>query len=401
MKRIAYLLHRFPAITDTFIKREIRSLQEAGTYVHVISVWKPRDAETTPDILSEWSKDTQFMLPRSPLAIAFSLCQSAVRSPLRFLGTIRLALSTSRPGLRGFAYQMIYFLEAVLAAEALRKNAIDHVHNHIGDQSGTVTMLAAKLAGIGYSITFHGWPVFFDAKYSRIKEKVLGARFTRSISYFCRSQLMMFSESDDPDSFKVVHCGLSIEKYGYRPPKEQVTRLFCAARLAPEKGLSFLIHALKLLLDDGHGLELRLAGGGPSKEELEQLTKELGLSGHVHFLGYLGEDAVIRELQTSDLFVLPSFVEGLPVSAMEAMAVGVPVIATNIAGTSELIEDGKTGLLVRPSDAKALANAVVTMMKDFNFRLRAAELGRKKMIEEFDIEKETAKLNGYLLQSCD
>ena len=240
---------------------------------------------------------------------------------------------------------MVYFIEAVLAAEALRKNAIDHVHNHIGDQSGTVTMLAAKLAGIGYSITFHGWPVFFDAKYSRIKEKVLGARFTRSISYFCRSQLMMFSESDDPDPFKVVHCGLSIEKYGYRPPKEQVARLFCAARLAPEKGLSFLIHALKLLLDGGHRLELRLAGGGPSKGELEQLTKEFGISGHVHFLGYLGEDDVIRELQTADLFILPSFVEGLPVSAMEAMAVGVPVIATNIAGTSELIEDGKRDFL--------------------------------------------------------
>jgi glycosyltransferase involved in cell wall biosynthesis len=262
-------------------------------------------------------------------------------------------------------------------------------------------MLAARLAGIGYSITFHGWPVFFDAKYSRIKEKVLSARFTRAISYFCRSQLMMFSESDDPDPFKVVHCGLSIEKYGYRQPREQVKRLFCAARLSPEKGLSFLIHALKLLQDDGHEIELRLAGDGPSRRGLEGLAKKLGISDRVRFLGYLGEDEVIRELQTADLFVLPSFVEGLPVSAMEAMAVGVPVIATNIAGTSELIEHGKTGLLVRPSDAKALAEAVITMIENYSFRLRAAEFGRKKVIDEFDIENETKKLNEYLLQSCD
>ena len=182
MKKIAYLLHRFPAITDTFIKREIRFLQKAGTPVDVISVWKPRDSETTPAILSEWAKDTAFMLPRPVFSAAYIVLKAAISSPFRFLRTLRQALATARPGIRGFVYQMVYFLEAVLAADALKRNKINHVHNHIGDQAGTVTMLAAQLAGIGYSITFHGWPVFFDAKDSRIKEKVLGARFTRSIS---------------------------------------------------------------------------------------------------------------------------------------------------------------------------------------------------------------------------
>jgi glycosyltransferase involved in cell wall biosynthesis len=398
MNRIAYLLHRFPAITDTFIKREIRSLQIAGTDVVVISVWKPNERETTPDILSQWAVDTRFILPRSALSILQTVFNIALRSPRRFFVTLHLALSTSRPGFRGVAYQLFYFLEAILAAFELRKSAVNHVHNHIGDQSGTVTMLAASLAGIGYSITFHGWPVFFDAKYSRIKEKVHGARFTRSISYFCRSQLMMFSERDDPTPFKVVHCGLSIPKYAYRPPNEQIKRLFCAARLSPEKGLAFAIEALRILRDKGYDLELRLAGDGPSRAHLEALTRQLGLVDRVHFLGFLTEDEVISELQSSDLFVLPSFVEGLPVSAMEAMAVGVPVIATNIAGTSELIEDGKSGILIRPSDSQALADAVIRMVEDYGFRLRAAELARKKVVDEFDIDKETAKLKNYLLQ---
>ena len=86
---------------------------------------------------------------------------------------------------------------------------------------------------------------------------------------------------------------------------------------------------------------------------------------------------------------------------MEAMAVGLPVIATNIAGTSELIEDGRTGILVRPSDPQAIADAVIRMMQDFPFRLRAAELGRKKVIDEFEINKETERLNECLLESCD
>ncbi len=263
MKRIAYLLHRFPGITDTFIKREIRSLQKIGTQVCVISVWKPHEHETTPSILSQWSGDTHFLLPRSVFSVARIVCTSLIRSPVRFLTTLYLAVSLSRPGVRGFFFQLSYFVEAVLAAETLRRIGAHHIHNHNGDQSGTVTMLAASLSGLGYSITFHGWPVFFDAKDSRIKEKVLGARFTRSISYFCRSQLMMFSGSTDPTQFKVVHCGLNPEKYEYRPPKREVRRIFCAARLSPEKGHAVILHALRRLLDDGHELELELAGDGP------------------------------------------------------------------------------------------------------------------------------------------
>ena len=167
MGRIAYLLHRFPGTTDTFIKREIRCLQKLGTDVQVISIWKPKETESTLEILSEWADDTQFALPRSVISIACITLMSVMRSPIRFLATARLAFSTSRPGVRGLVYQSFYFAEAILAADLLRRNAIVHAHNHIGDHSGMVTMLAAKLAGISYSITFHGWPVFFDAEYSR------------------------------------------------------------------------------------------------------------------------------------------------------------------------------------------------------------------------------------------
>ena len=81
---------------------------------------------------------------------------------------------------------------------------------------------------------------------------------------------------------------------------------------------------------------------------------------------------------------------------MEAMAIGVPVIATNVGGTSELVENGKTGLLVRPSDSHALADAIVWMMDNYEFRKRAAELGRRKVEDEFDVDKETGRLNDIL-----
>jgi colanic acid/amylovoran biosynthesis glycosyltransferase len=401
MKRIAYLLHRFPGITDTFIRREIRSLQKAGTEVQIISVWKPRESETTPEILKEWCDQTNFLLPQSFVSIARILFISALLSPGRFLSGLHLAAVTSQPGLRGFTYQSFYFVEAVLAAATLKKSNIRHVHNHFGDHSGIVTMLTAKLAGITYSISFHGPHVFLDGKYGRIKEKVCGAHFTRSISYFCRSQLILLSEYADLSSFKVIHCGLDLSKYEFRPPRKAVERIFCSARLSSEKGLEFLLQALKLLLELNYNIELRLAGDGPSRIKLEAMAQNLKINDSVHFLGYLSEEQVTRELQSADLFVLSSLAEGLPISAMEAMAVGVPVVATNIAGTSELVEHGKTGILVRPSDAEALADAIVRMIEDHGFRLLAAELGRKKVVEEFDIDKESAKLNQNLMQSCD
>ena len=118
----------------------------------------------------------------------------------------------------------------------------------------------------------------------------------------------------------------------------------------------------------------------------------------MEFLGFLNEDEIISALAASDVFVLPSYVEGIPVSAMEAMAIGVPVIATNIAGTSELVESGVTGLLVRPSDTLALKDAIATMTDDYELRLRIAERARDKVVDEFDVDKEIAKLNECLLQ---
>lgn len=398
MQKIAYLLHNFPGKTDTFIKREIRSLQKRGANVSVISVWRPGERETTSEIMAEWKSNTKFLLPRSIVGILFTSIKVLLRNPSTFVRTFFFSVATGRPGIRGTLYQLFYFAEAVLASDVLRAGKISHIHNHIGDQSGTVTMLAGMLTKISYSITFHGWPVFFDAKDSRIKEKVQRAKFVRAISYFCRSQLMMFSDSDDSKPFKVVHCGLEIGKYTFRPPTLAVRTIFCAARLSPEKGLTFLLRAVAQLAARGCDVRLRLAGSGPSHERLATLASDLNIQHLVDFLGFLDEDRIIEELQNSDLFVLPSFVEGVPVSAMEAMAIGVPVIATNIAGTGELVENGLTGTLVRPADVDELVATIEAVINDHGFRLRSAELARKKVVTEFDVDLETAKLHSCLIE---
>ena len=399
--KIVYLLHRFPMLTDTFIRREIRSLQKTGTEVEVISVWTPNGKETTSDLLRDWSHDVSFLLPQSVPSMLCALLKVVFSSPKRFVAALRLSFATSRPGFRGMIYQIFYVGEAILAAEVIKKRNVDHIHNHFGDHSGIVTMLASKLTNIKYSISFHGPHVFFDAANAAIKEKVKHASFIRCISYFCCSQLIALCGGSDMPSLEIVHCGLHLSKYHFRTPREEVRNLFCAARLAPEKGIEFLIQALGLLINKGYIVNLRVAGDGPSKTSLEELARALGIADRVYFLGNLSEQEVVHELSMSDLFILPSLAEGIPVAIMEAMAVGLPVIATNIAGTSELVEGGKTGLLVRPADPQAIAEAVITMMQGGEFRRRAAELGRAKVEDEFDVIKECAKLNECFLQFSD
>ena len=389
--RIAYILHRFPVRTDTFIRREIRCLQSAGMDVSVVSIWRPVGEETTIELLREWAQ-VCFVLPNSALSVVKALCRTILMSPRRTVRALRLAVPLSRPGLRGAIYQLFYFTEAALAASALRSQNIDHIHNHFGDQSGTVAMLAAALLEVDYSISFHGPHIFFDAQNSALREKIRRARFIRCISYYCRSQLMVVAAKSKLPPLSIVHCGLEVERYHFREPRRDVARLFCAARLAPEKGIEFLIKALSLLTKMHPNLYLRLAGDGPSRDALMVAARKLGVGDRIFFLGNLSDKEITCELETADLFVLPSLAEGVPVSVMEAMAVGVPVVATNIAGTSELVEDGRTGLLVRPCDPDALVHAIDMMIRDYEFRVTAARLGRAKVEDEFDVRREVPKL---------
>jgi colanic acid/amylovoran biosynthesis glycosyltransferase len=389
---VGYLLHRFPGRTDTFIKRELQWLIGSGLRAGVISVWKPSANETTPDIMAQWSSRTDFLLAASRVKMAGSILKEFHKAPTAFLRSALLAFKTSRPGVKGLAMQAAYFIEAVLAQEPIRRNRYTHLHNHIGDQSATVAMLAAKIAGIGYSMTIHGWPVFFDVEKHRLSEKIKSAGFTRSIGYFCRSQLMMIAGSTDPERFKIVRCGLFLEEFPFVPKRTGVSRLLCVARMSPEKGLTFLLEAVKLLADQRVDCQLRLAGDGPIRQQLEKCAVDLGIHSRVTFLGFLDEKNIRAELALADAFLLTSYVEGIPVSAMEAMACGVPVIATNVGGTGELVFNGKTGLLIPPSNPHAVADAIIQLQDNPAQRYAMVKAARQLVGSDYDGQKEFPKL---------
>ena len=399
--RIAYFTNTYPRATDTFIRREVLGLRQRGIDVRTFSVRRSgSDHDVGPEVLEE-KRNTYYLLPTSPVALIGANLSALIYKPARYFASLGLALKTRQPGLRGLVFQLLYFQEAIVLGRELRRQGITHVHNHLGDNSGTVTLLASSLSGIGYSITIHGPHIFFDPTHWALREKVRYSRFIVCISHYCQSQMMLFSDQADWSHLKIVRCGVDVELFRCAQVREKARKLLYAGRLAAEKGLPVLFESLRMLADKGYEFELTLVGDGVDRQALETLGRQLGICDRLVFAGYVGQDVVLEYLQRSDVFILPSFAEGVPVSLMEAMACGVPVLATYVGGVAELVEAEHTGLIVPPADSPALSEALARYFDDFELRRKVSRLGREMVMRHYNLNAEVEKLAGLFQTHAD
>lgn len=399
--RIAYFTSIYPRATDTFIQREVAGLRQRGHEVITLSTNKPGSAHLISPELKDIFNNTVYLLPFNPLLLAVLNLKGLVFNTRRYLHALKVAFKTARPGLKGFIYQLFYFQESLLLAKQLQQHAVQHIHNHFGDSSGSITMLASLHTGIEYSITFHGPHIFFEPTLLALREKVKFAKFIACISQYCKSQMMLFSDPEDWHKLEIVHCGIDMNNYTISTRQVDVAagqplKLLYVGRLAAEKGVPVLLRSLIALKNEGYAFQLTLLGDGAERAALEAEVKEHGLDQMVHFGGFASQETVKSTLQASDVFVLPSFAEGVPVSLMEAMACGVPVIGTNVGGVTELIEHGVSGLVVAPSDEVALKNAISKYSDNPALR-ESVKLAARQVVEKsFNLENEVSKLDQYI-----
>ncbi|KQT34477.1 glycosyltransferase family 4 protein [Methylophilus sp. Leaf414] len=394
--RIAYFTSVYPRATDTFIQREVVQLRSSGHEVFTSALRQPEGVNNVSELVVSERKNTSYLLPANPLRLIILNLKMLGTVPAKYLSTLKLAFTTRRPGIKGTLYQLFYFQEALLLAEHLQKNNIQHMHNHFGDSSGSVAMLASQLSGVGYSITFHGPHIFFEPTLWALREKVKHSKFIVCISNYCKSQMMLFSDVEDLAKLQIVHCGIDLNSYTINNASENkvtdVIRLLYVGRLAVEKGVPVLLRSLIALKNEGYRFHLTLLGDGPERASIEADVKAHGLDEMVYFGGFSSQETVRNALQESDVFVLPSFAEGVPVSLMEAMACGVPVIATNVGGVTELIEHGVSGLVVAPSDEIALKKALSSYIDNPELRENVRKTARKVVETDFNLQAEISKL---------
>ncbi len=397
--RIAYLTGEYPRVTDTFIQREVAALRDLGVEVQTFAIRRPASRETTGREQETERACTFYILPPRFFTALRSHATFLLRHPARYFGALALAIRTSPPGWRGMLYQLFYFTEAAILARELTNRAIDHLHNHFANSSCSVAMLASHLSGVPFSFTMHGPAIFFEPMRWRIDEKIRRARFVCCISHFCRSQAMIFAPPDTWERLNIVHCGVDPTRYNPVKHRGPGRHLLFVGRLAAVKGLPVLLDALRTVRIRHPDVELTVVGDGPDRSALEKQTRDIGLAGHVRFVGYRSQDQVREHLSQTDVFVMASFAEGVPVVLMEALAAGVPVVATRIAGVGELVEDRVNGFTVAPGDAVSLAERITNLLDDPETRTRFGQAGRRHVEQHYNVRHEAARLLQILTAS--
>jgi glycosyltransferase involved in cell wall biosynthesis len=373
----------------TFLHREIAALRAQGVHIETFSVSRPTPSETADE--SERDSTVYLRPERRLRSLTAHICLFA-GSPSRYLRALGLALRIGPPGLAGRAVQLRNFACAVRLARQLRARRLAHVHNDGTDGGCTVAMLAASLGDLHFSFTIHGPPVFFAPAARRLDEKLRRALFVRCISYFTRSQCLIWAPSDRWAHLHVIHCGIDPECYTLRNHAGEGSQLLFVGRLAPLKGLPILIDALGRLRARRPAVRLTIVGAGREGAAIEARARAEGLDDHVRFAGYQPPERVAEWLRTADVFVLPSLAEGVPVAVMEAMASGVPVVATRVGGLSELVDDGVNGYLAPAGAPGALADRIESLLQDPELRNRLGRASRAKIVRDFDLAHEVARL---------
>lgn len=395
---IAVLVTHFPRIDDTFILREINELERQGQPVVVVPL-----VRLSPRIVHEEAKPWMRRALFTPLldtAIARSNLRALFGDPFRYLRTLfTIVLRTMwRPStlLRSVAL----FPKAVHLARVLASKGIRHVHAHYASHATTAAWVISSISDITYSFTVHGPDVFVHRLL--LREKIRGAKLVRCASVFNKAFLTGLYPDVSRGKLEVVRMGVNPDVY------EEATRLarrktgslqiLSLAALSPHRSFPVLIDACARLIRSGHDIECWIVGEGRLRRVTEQWIVRQDLGERVRLLGALPQHEVARLMGEADVFVFPSIIatdgqmDGIPLSLMEAMAAGKPVVASAISGIPELVIHEVNGLLVDAAYPERIEAAIRRLLEDPALCERLGDAGRRTVRQQYDVRHTSASL---------
>jgi sugar transferase (PEP-CTERM/EpsH1 system associated) len=275
----------------------------------------------------------------------------------------------------------------VQLARAFRRGRPEVVHTH--DQRALFYAgPAARLARVPMIVhTRHGRDIHATRRQAALFRQLakLVDRFvcvSEEVAQLSRAQGIAGSR------LRTIHNGIDLSRFGFKGP-DPAGPVVTVARLSPEKDVANLVRATAMAVERVLGLRVAIAGGGPCRRDLERFAAGLGLGDRIAFLGEVRD--VPPVLARARMFVLPSRSEGIPLTVLEAMACGLPVVATRVGGLPEVVDEGVTGLLVPSADPAALADAMARIWNDPERRERMGRAGRRRAEDRFDVRRMVAQ----------
>jgi colanic acid/amylovoran biosynthesis glycosyltransferase len=360
---VAYVLKRFPRLSQTFVINELLAHQSAGLPIRVFSLRRPKPEDSAADV-------------------------HALTAPVHYLGERNARLDGRRqPTVEELAEEL---------AQAISRLGLTHLHAHFGNSAAEVARLAARACGVGYTFTAHARDIFLDG----IDHDALGLRLRQAkavvtVSEFNREHLCSTYALARAQVTRIYN-GLDLERFPCVASARKERLIFAVGRLIEKKGFGDLLQACAHLRE--HGVEFRcaIAGSGPLAGELAGRIEHLGLQDRVELLGAIAPGEVTRWMQRASVLAAPCVVgadgdrDGLPTVLLEAMASGCPCVSTDVTGIPEILRDSDTGLLAPQHDAPALAGALGRLLNHPGLGQTLARAARRQIERSFDIHRNAA-----------
>lgn len=398
-KTLGMVLKGYPRISETFISNEIKLLEEMGFTIHIYSMRAPRESFSHESIKDIKAKVTY--LPSSMIfglpALLWHNIRLFMRMPKRYLKCLKLMKTRFKLAPKKHTWIKHMLQGGYIMQKSVIDDGVDigHLHGHFAHTPTTVTMYAAELADVPFSFTAHAKDIYTQDP-RRFQDKIDRAEFVVTCTKYNERYLSKVSPNGKP-----IHCvyhGINLDLFspnGRSTEAKPPYNILTVARFVEKKGLDTVLHALAKLRDEGVPFTYTLVGEGKAKfnRKIQQLIKELHLEDVVTMPGTITHDEVIRLLGEADCFTLgcreaeDGDRDGIPNVVAEAMATGVPVVATDVSGVPELVEHGETGLLCPSNDAGALADRLKRMLTHQDLRAKIIPAARAKVHEVFDNKK--------------
>jgi len=403
--KVAYILLRFPVLTETFVADEIWEMQQQGVCVHLFSLLLPRQEPVHPI-----SRRSAQQVRYAPEFYSWRLWRAQlcffIRAPLIYLASFNRLVRQPYPRafMPLFLKRILIFLKAVALAHELKSLFIQVLHTHFAWLSGAATSVISNLLGIPFTVTVHAYDIFALSELLCLTAR--SASRIIAISEYNKKRVLELCPGLDRDLILVIHCGIGLEFFTpeVRARQPGPLSILSVGRLMEKKGYAYLIQACQQLKTRGIDFRCTIIGKGADEEKLRKLIHDCDLKGRVTLAGAWQRDDVLMACGRSDVFVLASFVarggdrDGIPVVLMEAMAMQLPVISTQVSGVPELVRHLDTGWLVPERNAEAIADAIVHLASDDTLRARLAHNGRVLVEREFNIRENVRRLIGVLRQ---
>ncbi len=385
---VGYLFERFPRFTQTFCAREVAELYRQAMPVPVFSIYHPKEA--IPEVTGLDQVRIHYLpSTKNPILIA----RAHLFSP--HLHKIWAAGGDRRDKRR--------FREAVHLGPMLQSQEIRHLHVHFASIAAHTAWWLKRLFGISYSFTGHANDIFCPKPGHRISldDLVRGASFVVGETDYSSNRLKQEFPYAREKIFRVYN-GLDPSIFKAAVPETEPLRIVSVGRLIEKKGWRYLIEACALLRDRELQFDCRIVGDGPDEKLLQELIQQLSLTELVHLTGPRSQSEIIDLLAESSLFVFPAIrdqkgdSDNLPTVLIEALASGLPIVATTIAGIPEIVKEGSNGLLVPEKDSKQLALAIERLCRDPSRRRVWGKESRRIAEERFTLQGTVAQLKKLL-----